>query len=131
MLGIRWHGDGRGAARVARGLVALLAGWCFTVIYCAGIVALSIVTFRRWSREMVAPLAHGWARVMLALSGVRVIYGNASMLRDRKARVVMINHPSTFDVVWGALIAPPATIDRPCAAGAPVDPRGTRGNPLE
>jgi len=97
-------------AQIARGLAALVAGWCFTVIYCTGVVALSIVTLRHWSREMVAPVAHGWARVLLALSGVRVLYDNPSTLRDRKARVVMINHPSTFDVIWAALILPPASL---------------------
>jgi 1-acyl-sn-glycerol-3-phosphate acyltransferase len=73
MLGNRWRRDGPGIAQIARGLVALLAGWCFTVVYCTGIVALSIVTLRRWSRELVA-------------------------------------HPSTFDVVWVALILPPAAM---------------------
>lgn len=107
---IRWRRGGSGAAQIARGLVALLAGWCFTVIYCTAVVAFSIVTLRRWSRELVAPVAHGWARVLLALSGVRVMYDNPSTLRDRKARVVMINHPSTFDVIWSALILPPAAM---------------------
>jgi hypothetical protein len=78
MLGNRWRRDGPGVAQIARGLVALLAGWCFTVVYCTGIVALSIVTLRRWSHELVAPAAHGWARAMLALSGVRVVYDNPS-----------------------------------------------------
>jgi putative phosphoserine phosphatase/1-acylglycerol-3-phosphate O-acyltransferase len=48
--------------------------------------------------------------VLLALGGVRVLYDNPSTLRDRKARVVMINHPSTFDVIWAALILPPASL---------------------
>jgi putative phosphoserine phosphatase/1-acylglycerol-3-phosphate O-acyltransferase len=96
--------------QTARGLVALLAGWCFTVIYCTGVVALSIIMLRRWSHELVAPVAHGWAHVLLALSGVCVIYDNRSTLRDRMARVVIINHPSTFDVIWAALILPPAAM---------------------
>lgn len=110
MQGVRGHEKGPGVAQFARGLVAVLVGWCFTIVYCAGILALSIVTLRRWSRELVAPIAHAWARVMLALSGVRVIYANASTLCDRRPRLLIINHPSTFDPVWVALIAPPGTM---------------------
>ena len=110
MQGVRNHEKEPGVAQRARGLVAVLVGWCFTVLYCAGILAFSIVTWRRWSREIVAPVAHAWARLILALCGVRVIYANASTLRDRRARLVMINHPSTFEAVWLALIAPPASM---------------------
>jgi 1-acyl-sn-glycerol-3-phosphate acyltransferase len=110
MLENRWRRDSPGVVQIARSLVALLAGWCFTVIYCTGVVALSIITLRRWSHELAAPVAHGWARVLLALGGVRVLYDNPSTLRDRMARVVMINHPSTFDAIWAALILPPAAM---------------------
>jgi putative phosphoserine phosphatase/1-acylglycerol-3-phosphate O-acyltransferase len=110
MQGVRGHERGPGAAQLARGLVAVLVGWCFTILYCAGILVFSIVTLRRWSRELVAPVAHGWAHVMLALCGVRVIHANESTLCDRRARLLMINHPSTFDPVWVALIVPPATM---------------------
>lgn len=93
-----------------RGLLAVLIGWCFTAVYCASLTLLSLATGRRFARAWVAPAAHAWARVLLALCGVRVVYDNGSTLRSRAARVVLINHSSTLDAIWAALVMPPAAI---------------------
>ena len=102
--------DSRGVLPTLRGIAAVLVGWCFTTVYCTALTLLSIVTLRHWARTWVAPAAHVWARALLALCGVRVDYDNASTLRSRAARVVLINHPSTLDAVWAALVMPPAAL---------------------
>jgi putative phosphoserine phosphatase / 1-acylglycerol-3-phosphate O-acyltransferase len=102
--------DDRGIGSMLRGLSALLIGWSFTTVYCTALTLLSIATLRHWARVWVAPAAHLWAQVLLALCGIRVVYDNATTLQSRAARVVLINHPSTLDAIWAALVMPPASM---------------------
>ena len=93
-----------------RGVISFPLAWAFTLVYCTAFLLFTLLTMRLLSRALMAPAVHWWARISLGLCGVRVVLDNPSTLLDRRSRVVIINHPSTLDIMWGALIAPPASV---------------------
>jgi 1-acyl-sn-glycerol-3-phosphate acyltransferase len=91
-----------------RGILALAAGWVFTMVWCSGVVLVCALTFRVFSLNLVAPAAHTWSRVLLWLCGVKLTKEGWDHLEGRAPRVLIVNHPSTLDIVLGGIVLPPA-----------------------
>lgn len=73
-----------------------------------------MIRLRRVGHDEAEALIRGWGVGGLKLAGIRVILDNECPYADRpEARVVICNHPSALDLLWGAAICPP----RPLAIG--------------
>jgi 1-acyl-sn-glycerol-3-phosphate acyltransferase len=90
-----------------RGSIAFVMAWLFSIVLWTAFLLFSLITLRRFALDMLAPVAHFWARCILWIINVRVIFENACPYNFAEGRMVIINHPSTLDVIWGALITPP------------------------
>ena len=88
--------------RILRTLVA----WLFSALVLTSIVLLSALTFRRFYRQLAAPIARFWGRTTLKIVGVRLHVLNETTMADSEARLCIINHQSLLDVMWFGAIAP-------------------------
>ena len=85
--------------------VAVVA-WGFTVIHMGAFFCFSLVTGRRFTDRLIPLVAKTWARVILGLIRVKVVFHNTEVFDERQARVVVVNHQSTLDLLWAARLAP-------------------------
>lgn len=91
------------AVRVVRAFVA----WLFTAVFWLVLLTIHLVTFRLMSDERLASLIHFWGRTTLVLAGIPLEFVNESTVEGRDARVVIVNHQSALELIWGAVILPP------------------------
>jgi 1-acyl-sn-glycerol-3-phosphate acyltransferase len=88
----------------------LLAVWLFTIAFLGLIVCLHAVTLRQLPPRWISGLIRLWGRGGLAILGIRLELVNRCTLDERLPRVVVINHQSSLDVLWGACVCPPAPL---------------------
>ena len=93
-----------------QGAIALACGWAFTMVYWPIAVAFYVVCPRALRDRWLHGTIRRFGRVGLWILGIELVFDNASTLEDRRARVVIMNHQSALDLVWGAAIAPPAPL---------------------
>jgi 1-acyl-sn-glycerol-3-phosphate acyltransferase len=76
------------------------------------IVFLSVflLSFKRLPPETVGRWVRAWGRAALAVIGVRLYLVNPSTMGDRAPRVVITNHQSAMDLIWGAAVCPPGPL---------------------
>lgn len=91
-------------------LLAFLAAWIFTALYWLSVLALHLLSFKRLPAPWLNKLIHAWGRATLAILGIRLEILNESTISTRSSRVVIVNHESALDLVWGAAICPPAPL---------------------
>lgn len=92
--------------RLLRSLVA----WTFTAAYWSLLLAAYLVTLKRLPPEEVAAAIRLWGRATAALLGVAIVFDNDCPFLERGARVIVVNHQSGLDLLWGAAICPPAPL---------------------
>ncbi len=90
-----------------RGVLAMIIGWPFTVIAWLFVFVILLPLPRSLRYDVIAPLARLWGRAVLWFIGIRMVQENPSTMTEPAARVMIINHPATLDVVWAAAILPP------------------------
>jgi 1-acyl-sn-glycerol-3-phosphate acyltransferase len=93
-----------------RSVLGYLAAWVFTVLYWLPLLVVGLATGGWFTRRYLAPLAHAWGRAVLGLVGVRVVVEGGELLEGAASRVVVVNHQSSLDLLWGAVITPPRAI---------------------
>lgn len=103
-------------------LLRFVAGWVFTTFYWVTVISVYLLCLRRLPARWLTEVIQTWGRVSLWILGIRVVIENESTIGDRAARVVIVNHQSALDVLWGALVCPlaPLSIGKKEVAYIPV-----------
>jgi 1-acyl-sn-glycerol-3-phosphate acyltransferase len=84
--------------------------WVFLMSYWTVVLAARLVTFKRFPGTEMGAVIRAWGRVTLRILGIRLEIVNASTLEEQAPRVVVTNHQSALDLMWGAAICPPAPL---------------------
>ncbi len=91
-------------------LVRFLIGWLFTFIYWAVAIFFFLATFNQLTDFLLIPALRFWARTCLLLVRVRVELVNPCNFTGPEPRVVICNHQSMLDILWGCLVLPPGAM---------------------
>jgi len=83
------------------------AAWIFIAVYWIVVLIIHLATLRGIPDEWLAPMIRFWARTVLWIVGIKLESVNESTLQGRAPRVVIVNHQSALELVWGAAIIPP------------------------
>jgi 1-acyl-sn-glycerol-3-phosphate acyltransferase len=86
------------------------AGWLFLIAYWLSAVTLHLLLLKRTPVNWLAAAIRAWGYVSLRLLGIRLELLNPSTIATREARVVITNHQSALDLLWGAAVCPPAPL---------------------
>jgi 1-acyl-sn-glycerol-3-phosphate acyltransferase len=84
--------------------------WLFTAVYLTSLILAYVLCFKRWPDRWIQRGIRFWGKSSLAILGIRVELANTSTIETRTARVLIVNHQSTLDLLWGATIYPPAPL---------------------
>jgi 1-acyl-sn-glycerol-3-phosphate acyltransferase len=88
--------------RVAR--MALM--WLLSVTWWTVLAVAQALTLRNLPDRWVLAAVHAWARSCLAVLGIRLELSEPNPWLEPAARVVVCNHQSAIDVLWGAAVCP-------------------------
>lgn len=91
-------------------VIRTFSAWCFTCIFWIPSLFLYVLILRRIPDEYVHAGIHFWAKTTLKILSIRIEFMNQSTLADRRPRVIICNHQSALDILWGAFIAPPSLL---------------------
>lgn len=91
-------------------LARAVAAWIFTGFYWIVALFIYLMTLRRISEKYVAGAIRFWGRTVLRILDIRLELLNPNPLLTRAPRVVICNHQSALDLVWGAAICPEGTL---------------------
>ncbi|MGK5083472.1 lysophospholipid acyltransferase family protein [Bdellovibrionota bacterium FG-1] len=91
-------------------MIRTLVAWLYSAIYWAAVLSLHILCLKRLPPQWIAKAAHFWGRSTFWLLGIRLEVLNPCPFLDQQARVVVVNHQSGMDLVWGAIFCPPAPL---------------------
>jgi 1-acyl-sn-glycerol-3-phosphate acyltransferase len=89
-----------------RSILASVAGWIVSIVVWLFLILAKILLLGFLPDRTIVACIRFWGRSMMRLSGVTLLEQNASTLAGRKPRVVVVNHQSSFDLIWGASIIP-------------------------
>ncbi len=85
--------------------------WTFFVLWTGvmSVVALtaSLLTLGMARHRLAGALAPIWARPLFFAAGITIRYQGLEHIADRKARVMVMNHASTLDVLLVCALGPP------------------------
>lgn len=88
--------------------------WVFTAIFWALLLGTYLLTLRLLPDAWLTHAIRFWGRAVLGILGIRLTLVNpmpwADPVRGRVPRVVVCNHQSALDLVWGAVICPPGVL---------------------
>lgn len=84
--------------------------WTFTAIYIPLLFCVVAFSFGMLADTVGHQMVKLWGRVMLRISGVRLVVVNGEALKERKNRVLVFNHTSTLDMFIGTAILPPGGV---------------------
>lgn len=91
-----------------------LSIWAFTAAYWSFQLGGRFLCFRRVDPDEAALIIRRWGVHGLKIAGIRLCLENPCPYLDRvEPRLIICNHPSALDLLWGAVICPP----RPLAIG--------------
>jgi 1-acyl-sn-glycerol-3-phosphate acyltransferase len=90
-----------------------VVAWFFAAIAWVSLLILHMLCFKRLPDRVFTGIARASGRITLAIVGIRLELLNESTVSDRAPRVLICNHQSGLDLLWGAAISPP----RPLAIG--------------
>ena len=99
---------------VLQAFLRSLIAWIFTAVYWVFTLAVMIgVYLGRLPDKIAIEIIHFWGNAVLRILGIELEYLNESTLTEAASRVVVVNHQSALDLLWGAAICPP----KPLAIG--------------
>jgi 1-acyl-sn-glycerol-3-phosphate acyltransferase len=84
--------------------------WAFMAVYWTTVITIHFICLKRLPPAFLATAAHLWGRIALKTLGIHLEIQNDSTISEQAARVVIVNHQSALDLVWGAVICPPAPL---------------------
>lgn len=87
-------------------IVRSLLGLVFFIIYLSLFVLFSIITLRYWSVQLAGPAMRFFGRTCLKVVGIKQHFVNDWPFDKEEARVVIVNHQSTVDVLLAASVCP-------------------------
>lgn len=93
-----------------RSLPRYLLAWIFMLLYWSAVLTLHLLTLRRLPSRWMAEIIRFWGRASLRILGIRLELINESTVDSQCPRVVVTNHQSALDLLWGAAICPPAPL---------------------
>ena len=96
--------------RVLIAALRTIVGWTFTAVYLTTLILTYVLCFKRWPDRWIQRGIRFWGRATFAILGIRVELVNTSTIETRAARIMIVNHQSTLDLLWGASIYPPAPL---------------------
>jgi len=91
-------------------LLRAIAAWSFTGIYWPVVLVTYLTFFRFFENRFLMVVSHFWGKTVLSILSIQLRLENSSTIADRKARVVICNHQSALDLVWGAAVCPPSIL---------------------
>lgn len=87
-------------------VVRTLVAFSFFAVYVTSFFIFSVLTLRRWNLRVSGPILRFFGRVTLKLLGIPLALVNEWPFETDEARVVIVNHQSTLDVVWFCAVCP-------------------------
>lgn len=94
-------------------IVRTIIAMTFFAITVSSLILFSVLTFRRWSLRISGPALRFLGRTVLRILGIKLTLKDPWPFEEDEARVVIINHQSTLDIIWFCAICP----NRPSAVG--------------
>lgn len=96
------------AASTLERILRTLAAWSFAFSFWGTLIPLILLSFRTLSSRFIRGAIRFWGRTTLRILKVDVtVIGEQSQLDIPAARVIVCNHQSALDILWGAVICPP------------------------
>jgi 1-acyl-sn-glycerol-3-phosphate acyltransferase len=92
---------------VLRSLVAVPLAFVWTALTCSLGVVLALATFGRINHRLINFVAWAWGRGLLAILGIRLRVVGREHIRERRSRVIVMNHTSALDMMAMGAISPP------------------------
>ena len=96
-----------------RTLIALgrtLIAFSFFAVYVTSFFIFSVLTLRRWNLRISGPVLRFFGRITLKILGIPLVLVNEWPFGEDEARVVIVNHQSTLDVIWFCAVCPGAHV---------------------
>jgi len=90
-----------------RGVIGCIISWPLTALYWGVFSVLSALSFRKLTQWSLSPVARFWARSILWLMGISLHVDGKERMEERRSRMILTNHQSALDLIWGAAIFPP------------------------
>lgn len=88
-----------------------VAMWVFSIPYWTVLLTVYVVSLRSLPWAFVARASQVWGRVALRILGIRLVWENEPpFVATREPRVLIFNHQSGLDVIWGATVCPLAPL---------------------
>ena len=84
--------------------------WVFSALFWVVFLSFFLLSFKRLPKPWVGKWVRVWGRTTLWLLGIRLYLVNPSPMTSTEARVVITNHQSAMDLIWGAAICPPGPL---------------------
>lgn len=91
-------------------ILRIAVAWIFSAVYWGLFLPIHILTFRRLPEGGTRRGLRFWGQSVLWILGIRLKILNDNPLLERKTQVLILNHQSGLDLIWGAAIAPPAPL---------------------
>src|SRR5438045_2980400 len=98
---------------VAVSFARTCAVWIFSIAFWTLYLVLEIVTLRLLADRLFVGSARWWATWSLWLVGAKLDFPHEDPMIEPEARILICNHQSGLDLLWGGLICPA----RPLAIG--------------
>lgn len=86
----------------------VLAAWILTILFWPTFLLVYALSFKTLSERWTTGAIHFWGKALLWILGIRLEFVNPYNLGEQSARVVIINHQSSLDILWTAATAAPA-----------------------
>jgi 1-acyl-sn-glycerol-3-phosphate acyltransferase len=83
-----------------------LIAFCFFAVYITSFFIFSVLTLRRWNLRLSGPMLRFYGRTTLKILGLPLVLVNEWPFGEDEARVVIVNHQSSLDVVWFCAVCP-------------------------
>lgn len=80
--------------------------WLIVAVYWSAFILIYGLTLKKLPNRWVTSTIRFWGHLLLWVAGIKLRLDNPSTLEDRRCRVVVVNHQSALDILWGAAIIP-------------------------
>ena len=90
-------------------LIAIIRSLLMLIFFLSFIILLlivSVVTLRKWNLRFSGPVLRVFGRLSLKIMGIKLSLKNDWPFAEDEARVVIVNHQSTLDIIWFSAICP-------------------------
>ena len=84
--------------------------WIFSGFYWLVFVIAYFMSFKQFPVTWVQKVIQLWGKTTLQILGIQVELLNENNINHQESRIVICNHQSALDTLWGAMICPPAPL---------------------